>query len=77
MNLQSRICGLERERGRRCIACGGELVTRPARLTLDEVLAAALALTDLEKVELYRRSGREDLIPARLRELSAREGATS
>jgi hypothetical protein len=74
VNIHTRLNAVERERSRRCAACGGTIDARPARLTLDEVIAACKQLTDLEKVELYRRAGREDLIPPRLLELAQRQG---
>lgn len=66
MNLPSRLRSLERHQARWCPMC---------HCALPDLTDMSHALTDVEKIALYRRAGREDLMPARLQELAEGECA--
>jgi hypothetical protein len=65
MNLPTRLLALERVQAQWCPVCRGR--------ALPDLTDLSRSFTDEEKIALYRRAGREDLMPQRLKELAQRQ----
>lgn len=71
MNLHARLNAVERERGRRCVNCGGPIVIAPPRPRTWRVLMEELCnLPDEEKISWYAHSNMMHKLSPRHQELA-------
>jgi hypothetical protein len=73
MNLHTRLDSVQRERSRRCVACGGPIVAAPPRQpTWRTVLEDLRALPDEETVAMYAALNQMHRLPPALQEQAHR-----
>lgn len=72
MNLRTRLSSVERERARRCVNCGGPIVTQPRARTWRAVLEDLGALPDEEKVAMHAHTNTMHRLPPRQQEQAYR-----
>ena len=69
MNLHSRLRSVERERGRRCVNCGGPLVAAPPRpKTWRAVWEDLSSLSSDERIAMHAHMNQMHLLPPALQE---------